>query len=53
LGWQQRFGLMFRNVTAVRIEDGHHFPFNDDPDRYAAAIGDWWAKRVAEADRKF
>ena len=53
LGWQQRFGLIFRNVTAVRIEGGHHFPFNDDPDRYAAAIGDWWAKKVAEAHRQF
>jgi len=53
LGWQRRFGLMFRNVTAVRIEDGHRFPFNDDPDRYAAAIGDWWAKKVAEAHRQF
>src|SRR2546422_778712 len=53
LGWLRRFGLMFRNVTAVRIEGGHHFPFNDDPDRYAAAIGDWWAKKVAEAHRQF
>ena len=53
LGWQQRFGRIFRNVTAVRIEGGHHFPFNDDPDRYAAAIGDWWAKKVAEAHRQF
>jgi pimeloyl-ACP methyl ester carboxylesterase len=53
LGWQRRFGLMFRNVTSVRIQDGHHFPFNDDPDRYAAAIGDWWATRVAEAHRQF
>jgi pimeloyl-ACP methyl ester carboxylesterase len=53
LGWQQRFGLMFRNVTAVRIAEGHHFPFNDDPDRYAAAIGDWWAEKVAEPHRQF
>jgi len=53
LGWQQRFGQMFRHVTAVRIEDGHHFPFNDDPDRYAAAIGDWWAEKVAEPHRQF
>jgi pimeloyl-ACP methyl ester carboxylesterase len=52
LGWQRRFGLMFRNVTAVRIA-GHHFPFDDDPDRYAAATGDWWAKKVAEAHRQF
>ena len=53
LGWQRRFGLMFRNVTAVGIADGHHFPFNDDPDRYTEAIGDWWAKKVAEAHRQF
>jgi pimeloyl-ACP methyl ester carboxylesterase len=53
LGWQQRFGHMFRHVTAVQIEDGHHFPFNDDPDRYAAALGDWWAKKVAEPQRQF
>ena len=53
LGWQRRFGPMFRNLTAVRIEDGHHFPFNDDPDRYAAAICDGWAQKVAEPHWQF
>src|SRR2546428_10393886 len=40
LGWQRRFGLMFRNLTAVRFDGDHHFPFNDDPHRYAPAIRD-------------
>jgi pimeloyl-ACP methyl ester carboxylesterase len=53
LGWQRRFGQMFRHVTAVRIEDGHHFPFNDDPDRYAAATGDWCQEKVAGPHRQF
>ena len=47
MGWQQRFGQMFRDVTAVGIEEGHRFPFSDDPDRYSAAISEWWARRVA------
>ena len=47
MGWQQRFGMMFRHVTAVGIDNGHHFPFNDDPDRYSAAIRDWWTQNVA------
>jgi haloalkane dehalogenase len=46
-GWQERFGRTFRNVTAVRLADGHRFPFNDDPDRYATAISEWWQERVA------
>ena len=46
-GWQQRFGAMFHNVTAAGIEDGNHFPFNDDPDGYSEAITDWWARKVA------
>lgn len=48
-GWQQRFGQLFRNVTAVGIEDGRHFPFNDDPDAYSAAITGWWADKVVRA----
>jgi haloalkane dehalogenase len=46
-GWQARFGRVFAQVTAARIDDGHHFPFNDDPDAYAAAITSWWAEKVA------
>jgi hypothetical protein len=47
---------MFRDVivrlrspgaTAAGIADGHHFPFNDDPDAYSAAISTWWTARVA------
>ena len=48
-GWQERFGRLFRNVTAVAIQDGRHFPFNDDPDAYSAAIARWWSDRVAQA----
>lgn len=47
-GWQDRFGQLFRNVTAVGIEDGRHFPFDDDPDAYAAAITRWWRDKVQE-----
>jgi hypothetical protein len=46
-GWQELSGRTFRNVTAVRLADGHRFPFNDDPDRYATAISEWWQERVA------
>lgn len=45
-GWQERFGHLFRNVTAVGIKDGRHFPFNDDPDAYSAAISRWWSEKV-------
>ena len=51
-GWQARFGQILPRVTAAGIEDGHHFPFNDDPDAYAAAISAWWADKVATADGK-
>ena len=37
-GWQARFGRVFAQVTAARIDDGHHFPFNDDPDAYAELL---------------
>jgi pimeloyl-ACP methyl ester carboxylesterase len=47
--WQARFGRIFRNVTAVAIEDGHHFPFNDDPAAYSAAIRHWWGVSVVTA----
>ena len=48
-GWQERFAQIFQNVSAVGIERGHHFPFNDDPDAYSAAIRRWWAEKVMEA----
>ena len=51
-GWQERFSRTFRNVTAVALEDGHCFPFNDDPDRYASAISDWWVTTVIPAERR-
>ena len=50
-GWQSRFAQIFPHATAAGIADGHHFPFNDDPDAYAAAISAWWAEKVAAADR--
>ena len=31
------------------IADGHHFPFSDDPQAYAAAICTWWTQQVAAA----
>ena len=37
-GWQNRFQQIFPHATAAGINDGHHFPFNDDPDAYSAAI---------------
>jgi len=49
-GWQERFRQIFPQATAVGIDDGHHFPFNDDPDAYSAAISDWWAQKVAPGD---
>ena len=48
-GWQARFGQVFPQATAVGMDDGHHFPFNDDPDAYAGAISAWWARKVASA----
>ena len=52
-GWQDRFGQMFPQATAAGITGGHHFPFDDDPDAYAAAISAWWAEKVASAAGKF
>jgi haloalkane dehalogenase len=51
-GWQNRFQQIFPHATAAGIADGHHFPFNDDPDAYSAAISAWWAEKVATADGK-
>jgi len=49
-GWQARFGQIFPCATAVGIADGHHFPFNDDPDAYSAEILAWWTEKVAMTD---
>jgi len=46
-GWQARFGRIFPHATAATIDRGHHFPFDDDPDAYSAAIRAWWAQKVA------
>jgi pimeloyl-ACP methyl ester carboxylesterase len=46
-GWQNRFQQIFPYAMAAGIGDGHHFPFNDNPDAYAAAISAWWAQKVA------
>ena len=35
-------------LIAREIANGHHFPFNDDPDRYTAAISTWWAGQAAK-----
>lgn len=51
-GWQNRFQQIFPHATAAGINDGHHFPFNDDPDAYSAAISAWWAENVAAAGSK-
>jgi pimeloyl-ACP methyl ester carboxylesterase len=48
-GWQSRFQQIFPGAAAVGIADGHHSPFNDDPDGYSAAIRAWWAAKVAPA----
>ena len=52
-GWQARFGQMFPRATAAVIPDGNHFPFDDDPDAYAAAIRNWWARSVATHDNAY
>ena len=52
-GWQDRFQQIFPHATAAGIKNGHHFPFNDDPDAYGAAISTWWAEKVEAADGKF
>lgn len=49
-GWQARFGRIFPRATAAGIAGGHHFPFNDDPDAYSAAISAWWTEKVATTD---
>jgi pimeloyl-ACP methyl ester carboxylesterase len=46
-GWQSRFQQIFPNVTAVGLAGARHFPFNDDPDAYGAAITAWWARNAA------
>src|SRR5579862_2097604 len=51
-GWQARFGQTFPSATAVGLPDGHHFPFNDDPQAYAGAICTWWDRQVAPAPRE-
>jgi len=48
-GWQSRFQQIFPHATAAGIDDGHHFPFNDDPDAYAAAVSTWWSQKVDAA----
>jgi haloalkane dehalogenase len=48
-GWQDRFRQVFPQATAVGIADGHHFPFDDDPDAYAGALTAWWTASVAAA----
>jgi pimeloyl-ACP methyl ester carboxylesterase len=45
-GWQARFNRLFGNVTAAVIDDGHHFPFNDDPQFFSRSITEWWKTRV-------
>lgn len=50
-GWQARFQQIFPQATAAGIPDGHHFPFNDDPGAYSAAICAWWAGKVAVSGR--
>jgi pimeloyl-ACP methyl ester carboxylesterase len=50
-GWQARFQQIFPDATAAGIDDGRHFPFNDDPEAYSAAISAWWAQRVATTAR--
>jgi hypothetical protein len=52
-GWQNRFQQIFPDATVAGIDDGHHFPFNDDPDAYSAAISAWWAEKVTAAGGKF
>ena len=51
-GWQSRFQQVFPGATAAAITDGHHFPFDDDPDAYSAAISTWWAGQVSPADSR-
>jgi pimeloyl-ACP methyl ester carboxylesterase len=51
-GWQNRFQQIFPHATAAGINDGHHFPFSDDPDGYSAAISAWWAEKVDAAGSK-
>lgn len=51
-GWQARFGQVFPQATAVGIDDGHHFPFNDDPDSYSAAIRTWWEQSVVPGNSR-
>ena len=46
-GWQSRFQQIFPHATATGIDDGHHFPFSDDPDAYGAALSTWWSQEVA------
>jgi hypothetical protein len=51
-GWQDSSQQIFPDATAAGISDGRHFPFNDDPDAYRAAIAARWAEKVAAAASK-
>jgi hypothetical protein len=51
-GWQSRFQQVFPSATAIAVADGHHFPFNDDPDGYSAAISTWWVGQAAPANSR-
>jgi len=52
-GWQNRFQQIFPNATAAGLADAHHFPFNDDPDAYSAAITAWWARVATQHSHRF
>jgi pimeloyl-ACP methyl ester carboxylesterase len=40
--WQARYARAFSNAQSVVIDKGMHFPFMDDPDRFAASVRSWW-----------
>jgi haloalkane dehalogenase len=45
-GWQDRYSKTFSNARPVVIEKGMHFPFADDPEKFATSIRTWWRDTV-------
>ncbi|MGI9611321.1 MAG: alpha/beta fold hydrolase [Acidimicrobiales bacterium] len=46
-GFADRWRTLFPTARQWTVEDGNHFPMNDDPDGFAAHITNWYHAEVA------
>jgi pimeloyl-ACP methyl ester carboxylesterase len=51
LGFQARWRELFPAARQVVVPGGNHFPMNDDPDLFAAAVRSWWEDQVSRDTR--